>query len=114
MIKNEWENAWFCMLKDLQGDPKVNGTKITFSTPVRRPFIHTTGRSVAEELQYSSKFVCKLLAGGCEFLPQSSDIRRTYLSFQEQGKMFKKTGTKVVDLKSANIAEVNEITGEIP
>jgi hypothetical protein len=51
VIKNEWENAWFCMLKDLQGDPKVNGTKITFSTPVRRSFIHTTGRSVAENQQ---------------------------------------------------------------
>jgi hypothetical protein len=35
VIKNEWENAWFCNLKDLQADPKVNGTKITFSTPVR-------------------------------------------------------------------------------
>ena len=31
-------------------------------------------------------------------------------SFQEQGKMFKKTGTKVVDLKSEHIAEVNEIS----
>ena len=35
VIKNEWENAWFCNLKDLQADPKVNGAKITFSTPVR-------------------------------------------------------------------------------
>ena len=41
MIKNEWENVWFCKLKDLQADPKVSGTKITFSTPVRLIHFHT-------------------------------------------------------------------------
>lgn len=35
VIKNEWENYWFCEIKDLQSDPKVNGTKITFSVPVK-------------------------------------------------------------------------------
>ena len=31
------------------------------------------------------------------------------ISLQEEGKMFKKTGSKVVDLKSASAAEVNMI-----
>ena len=36
VIKSEWENVWFCNLKDLQTEPKVDGTKITFTTPVRK------------------------------------------------------------------------------
>ena len=36
VIKTEWENVWFCNLKDLQTEPKVDGTKVTFTTPVRK------------------------------------------------------------------------------
>ena len=38
VIKNEWEHVWYCKLTELQSDPKVNGTKITFSVPVRTEF----------------------------------------------------------------------------
>lgn len=39
IIKNEWENVWFCHLKELKNEPKVNGTKLTFSTPVSIAFL---------------------------------------------------------------------------
>ena len=100
VIKNEWENVWFCNLKDLQTEPKVDGTKITFTTPVRKKLSFILFRKFtflyaiyicAIYILYNSRYWLikqKLSSSPLHFHPLSSSLILSYLFYSFSPPLF--------------------------